>query len=70
MISKKSVTYYTNAWANIRVSFPENKIYCQWCLFCGYHHGLRKAYCLITNEDLPYYTSSRGNQCPFQVEEG
>lgn len=61
------VAWYTAGLASFPVYFPEDRVTCQWCAFCRYDDGLKRHYCLLTRELLPYPQRSRGNECPITI---
>lgn len=68
-MKEKSVTYYTRGKAEFSVSFPEDKTVCQWCPYCRNEDSLKRWKCLLTNEYIVYPFSTRGNQCPIELED-
>lgn len=64
-----SVRYYTTGIATIAVPFPEDRVYCQWCLYVRNEDSLKRHKCMLTNEYLPYPFTSRGNECPIVFNE-
>lgn len=69
MKTSRGVTYYTTGTLNMPVSFPEDKLVCQWCLFCRGEDSLKRCKCICTGELLPYPLTSRGNMCPIEFGE-
>lgn len=62
------VSYYTIGTATIAVSFPEDKVFCNWCHFIRSEDSLKRHRCLLTDEYLPYPFTGRGNRCPVVLD--
>lgn len=65
----QGVTYYTTGFVNIPVHFPEDRVACQWCPYTRYEDGTKRHSCRFTNEFLPYWNTTIGNQCPIDFKE-
>lgn len=63
------VLWYSKGHATVKVSFPEDKIVCQWCPFCRNEDSLRRWKCLLTGEYLVYPFHCVGNECPVIIDE-
>jgi len=63
-----SVTFYTSGKAVIDVHFPNGMTVCRWCAHARYADGLRRSFCGLTGETLPYPDTSRGIICPVTFD--
>jgi hypothetical protein len=63
------VDYYTHGTVTLDVSFPENRVVCQWCRFCRNEDSLKRWKCLLTDEYIVYPFYSVGNECPIILNE-
>lgn len=62
------VSYYTKGTITDEVSFPENKVACEWCKYLKTERI--RCLCLITHEILVYPTKTVGALCPIILEKG
>lgn len=69
MRDDRSVTHYTWGEAFLKVPFPMDYTFCQWCPYVRNEDSLKRHKCLLTGEYLPFPFTSRGNQCPVIFEE-
>lgn len=68
MITEKGVLYYTKGVVEIDVSFPESQVFCKWCKFAKYEHGLNRVICIITDEYILKPQIGVGQFCPIIFE--
>jgi len=69
MAKDGSVTFYKSGKALIDVHFPNGMTVCRWCPFVRYNEGLRRSFCSLTTEILPFPDSSMGNLCPVTFDD-
>ncbi len=68
-MAKNGVDYYTKGTVTVNVSFPEDKIACQWCpLFLRYEKDYTRYSCRLTHEWLLYPFTRVGELCPIVIE--
>lgn len=67
---RDGVGWYTKGLATLLVYFPEDMTTCQWCPYVRNEDSLKRHRCLLTGEYLPFPFTSRGNECPVDLEGG
>ena len=63
------VSYYTSGKAVIPVHFPEDKVCCQYCMFCRTESELNRFWCRLTNEMIYNPAAGIRDSCPVVFEE-
>ena len=65
MAFEGGVKYYTFGTAEFRVSFPEDRIVCNYCKFIRPRSDLKRYECQLTDEILLYPFDRLGQNCPI-----
>ena len=65
----KGAQYFTQGTLWYTLSFPEDKVRCQYCPCCRYEEALKRYSCRLTGEWLVYPFQCVGRQCPIGFEE-
>ena len=71
MAFEGGVKYYTFGTAEFRVSFPEDRVVCNYCKFIRPRSDLKRYECQLTDEILLYPFDGIGHNCPiiFDLDE-
>jgi hypothetical protein len=67
---KNGVSKYASGTASVTVFFPDEKVCCNYCLFCKYEDSYKRYSCRITDEWLLYPFHGIGANCPLKFEGG
>lgn len=64
------IPYYTRLELRIQISFPKDKVVCQYCrLFCRAEENFKRYSCRLTDEWLLDPFHERGQMCPLTYTE-
>lgn len=63
----REIRYYTRGIARVGVSFPENRVVCEYCRFCRADAAFGRAWCQLTGDMLYMPKDTRGEDCPIEI---
>ena len=66
---RRECLYYTIGNVDVEIGFPENKVQCNYCMFCKYEESYKRYSCRLTYEWLLDPMHRIGCKCPIKFKE-
>ena len=65
--AKGSCLEYVKVVFPLEISFPADRVFCDFCEFCHSENSGTRFRCYLTGEILPYHNAITGHRCPLDL---